>query len=182
MARLDIPDKVTGRFTYMQDFKRKGMLHARVVRPTGDEGDAPVVERFRLPQDSRATSASCKKGNFLAVLGRTEWAAIAREPRDRDDMVGLGRDLPDQAKLWEYVRNTKSQQGRGAAESRRRGRGAEDAGREDRHRDLRLRDPHARLDRAVVRGRRVQGRQADVLERVAADAPAAQADREHARA
>jgi len=33
VARLDIPDKVTGRFTYMHDFKLKGMIHARVIRP-----------------------------------------------------------------------------------------------------------------------------------------------------
>src|SRR5882762_7518824 len=31
--RLDIPDKVTGRFTYMHDFRVAGMVHARVVRP-----------------------------------------------------------------------------------------------------------------------------------------------------
>src|SRR5580658_6299063 len=30
VPRLDIPDKVTGRFTFMQDFKRPGMLHGRV--------------------------------------------------------------------------------------------------------------------------------------------------------
>ena len=52
IARIDIPDKVMARFTYMQDFKLKGMLHARVVRPQSDEGDAAVVERFRLQEDS----------------------------------------------------------------------------------------------------------------------------------
>src|ERR1043166_7997383 len=31
--RLDIPDKVTGRFTYMHDVAVPGMLHGRVVRP-----------------------------------------------------------------------------------------------------------------------------------------------------
>ena len=30
-VRLDIPDKVTGRFTYMQDFRVPDMLHGRVV-------------------------------------------------------------------------------------------------------------------------------------------------------
>src|SRR6185312_16709118 len=33
IVRLDIPDKVTGRFTYMQDFRVPDMLHGRVVRP-----------------------------------------------------------------------------------------------------------------------------------------------------
>jgi nicotinate dehydrogenase subunit B len=33
MARLDIPGKLSGQFTYMQDFRVPGMLHGRVVRP-----------------------------------------------------------------------------------------------------------------------------------------------------
>src|SRR2546426_314570 len=33
VARLDIPAKVTGQFTYMQDFQVPGTLHGRVVRP-----------------------------------------------------------------------------------------------------------------------------------------------------
>lgn len=32
VRRLDIPDKVVGSFTFMQDFKLPGMLHGRVVR------------------------------------------------------------------------------------------------------------------------------------------------------
>src|SRR4029077_12346606 len=31
--RADLPAKITGRFTYMQDFRVPGMLHGRVVRP-----------------------------------------------------------------------------------------------------------------------------------------------------
>src|SRR5262249_46093393 len=34
VARLDIPAKVVGHFTYMQDFRLKGMIHARVIRPS----------------------------------------------------------------------------------------------------------------------------------------------------
>jgi nicotinate dehydrogenase subunit B len=33
IQRVDIPDKMTGRYTYMQDFRVPGMLHGRVVRP-----------------------------------------------------------------------------------------------------------------------------------------------------
>jgi nicotinate dehydrogenase subunit B len=33
LARADIPPKVTGEFTYMQDFRVPEMLHARVIRP-----------------------------------------------------------------------------------------------------------------------------------------------------
>src|SRR5215831_694338 len=76
IARIDIPDKVNGRFTYMQDFKRKGMLHARVVRPGAMKASLLQWNDFdcrRIP----AYVGVVKRGNFLAVLGRTEWAAIA---------------------------------------------------------------------------------------------------------
>ena len=33
VPRVDIPEKATGTFTYMQDFRVPGMLHGRVVRP-----------------------------------------------------------------------------------------------------------------------------------------------------
>ena len=33
VSRLDIADKMTGKFTYMHDFSVPGMLHGRVVRP-----------------------------------------------------------------------------------------------------------------------------------------------------
>src|SRR5262249_30981896 len=33
VTRVDIPDKITGRFTYMQDFRIRGMLNGRLIRP-----------------------------------------------------------------------------------------------------------------------------------------------------
>jgi nicotinate dehydrogenase subunit B len=105
VARLDIPDKVTGRFTYMQDFRRKGMLHARVIRPAGMKAALMSWNDF----DCRKVPGYVgvvKKGNFLAVLARSEWAAIAAS-RAVETKWSDWTGLPDQAKLWEYVRNTK---------------------------------------------------------------------------
>ena len=42
IPRVDIPGKVTGQFTYMQDFRLPGMLHGRVVRPSGMGATFPV--------------------------------------------------------------------------------------------------------------------------------------------
>ena len=105
IPRIDIPDKVTGRFTYMHDFKRKGMLHARVVRPRAMKADAPAWNDFdcrKIP----GYIGVVRKGDFLAVLGRSEWAAIAAS-RTIETTWSDGQGLPDQAKLFEYVRNTK---------------------------------------------------------------------------
>lgn len=45
IAREDIPSKVTGHFTYVQDVKLPGMLHGRVVRPTRPAPLAPAATR-----------------------------------------------------------------------------------------------------------------------------------------
>ncbi|TMH60516.1 MAG: xanthine dehydrogenase family protein molybdopterin-binding subunit [Betaproteobacteria bacterium] len=93
IARLDIPDKVTGRFTYMHDFKRKGMIHARLIRPN---------EARKIP----GYIGTIRKGSYLAALGRSEWAAI-KASRTVETTWSDWQGLPDRTKLWEYVRKVK---------------------------------------------------------------------------
>src|SRR5580692_6685451 len=105
VRRLDIPDKVTARFTFMQDFKRPGMLHGRVIRPSGlgatlisyDEGsirDIPgIVEVVRIE-------------NFLGVVAKTEWGAI-KAARQLSVKWSAWSGLPEQSQIWEHVRNTR---------------------------------------------------------------------------
>jgi nicotinate dehydrogenase subunit B len=105
VARLDIPAKVTGRFTYMQDFKLPGMLHARVVRPAAMKAALQSFDDSACRAIAGYVGAT-RKGNFLAVVARNEWAAIQASNAIKatwSDWEGL----PDQTKLWEYVRNTK---------------------------------------------------------------------------
>jgi CO/xanthine dehydrogenase Mo-binding subunit len=105
VPRVDIPDKVTGRFIYMQDFKRKGMLHARVVRPAGIKATLQSMNDFDCHKIPGYVGV-VKKGNFVAVLARTEWAAIVAS-RALSTTWSDWSGLPDQAKLWEYVRGIK---------------------------------------------------------------------------
>lgn len=75
VARVDIPGKVTAEFTYMQDFKVRGMLHGRVVRP------AAMAARLESVDDSAAREVpgfvkTVVKGNFVGVVAKTEWGAI----------------------------------------------------------------------------------------------------------
>ena len=103
--RLDIPDKVTGRFTYMQDFRIEGMVHGRVVRP-------PAIGATLLSVDAESVShvpgliKVVRRKDFLAVVAKTEWGAVsaARQLKARwSDWQGL----PDEDKIWDYVRGTK---------------------------------------------------------------------------
>lgn len=105
VARLDIPEKVTGRFTYMQDFRVPGMLDARVVRPAAMKASLESwsdAECKKIP----GYVGAVRKQNFLAVVARNEWAAIKAS---RAIQAGWSKweGLPEKAKLWEYVRATK---------------------------------------------------------------------------
>lgn len=105
VPRVDIPAKVTGRFTYMQDYKRKGMLHARVVRPAAmkatlvsfDDGAAKRIPGY---------VATVRQGSFLAAVAKSEWGAI----RGAEAIKAQWSDwqgLPEKSQLWDHVRHTK---------------------------------------------------------------------------
>jgi nicotinate dehydrogenase subunit B len=103
--RLDIPDKVTGRFTYMHDFRVAGMVHARVVRP-------PAIGATLLSVDTASVShvpgiiKVVRQQNFLAVVAQTEWGAISGA-RQLKASWSDWQGLPDEDNLWDYVRSTK---------------------------------------------------------------------------
>jgi nicotinate dehydrogenase subunit B len=104
VLRLDIPDKVTGRFTYMQDFRLPDMLHGRVVRPPAmgatllsvDEGSVQDIANARV----------VREGNFLGVVAESEWAAIKAMQKVKASWSSWN-GLPEQDKLWEHVRGSK---------------------------------------------------------------------------
>jgi nicotinate dehydrogenase subunit B len=104
VRRLDIPDKVTARFTFMQDFKLPGMLHGRVVRPSGFGAtlisyDGSSVAHF--PGIVKVVRIN----NFLGVVANTEWSAI-RAAQQLGATWSKWTELPEQTKLWEHVRGT----------------------------------------------------------------------------
>jgi len=102
--REDIPDKVTGRFTYMQDVRVPGMLHARTVRPPAIGADLLSVDADSLkglPGSPRAV----RMRNFLAVIADSEWGAI-RGARELKAEWTAPTPLPEQEKLYEHVRAT----------------------------------------------------------------------------
>ena len=75
IARVDIPGKVAGEFPYVHDFRLPGMLHARVLRPEIFGAKVAHVD------DSAARKVggfvqTVRKGDFVAVLAKNEWAAV----------------------------------------------------------------------------------------------------------
>ena len=105
IARVDIPGKVTGAFTYMQDFRVPGMLHGRVVRPPSVGSKLESVDEGSIGNIAGIVKV-VREGNFLAVVAENEWAAI-KGARDLKATWSKWEGLPEQAKLYEHVRATK---------------------------------------------------------------------------
>jgi len=104
VPRLDIPAKVTGTFTYMQDFRVPGMLHGRVVRPPAVGATLQSVDEGSIT--NIRTAKVVRQNDFLAVVAENEWAAI-KAARQLKATWSKWEGLPEQAKLYEYVRGTK---------------------------------------------------------------------------
>jgi nicotinate dehydrogenase subunit B len=105
VPRLDIPAKILGTFSFVQDHKLPGMVHARVIHPAAV---GATLERWnddacrKIPGYLRAVH----KGNFLAVVATDEWAAI-RASTAIAATWSAWEGLPEQSRLFEYVRASK---------------------------------------------------------------------------
>jgi len=89
VARVDLPSKVFGTFTFLQDFRVEGMWHARVIRP-------PAVGAHLISVDTSSIAAIpgarvVRETDFLAVAAPQAWDAMraARELKVQWEDVGL---------------------------------------------------------------------------------------------
>ena len=75
IARVDLPAKFTGAYTYTPDVRIPGMLHGRPVRP-----NTAVAKPTKVDETSIAHIPGVVKivqeGSFVGVVAETEWAAI----------------------------------------------------------------------------------------------------------
>ncbi len=105
VARIDIPEKITGRFTYMQDYRVPGMVHARVVRPPAIGAELQSVDEASVA-DIPGLIRVVRQGNFLAVVAEKEWAAVKAAGQIKATW-SRWEGLPEQDKLWQHVRATR---------------------------------------------------------------------------
>jgi nicotinate dehydrogenase subunit B len=75
LPRVDIPAKVSGGAAYVQDMRRPGMLHARVVRGPS-EGTRLKPADFDAVTKMPGVVRVVRDGGFTAVLAVQEWQAI----------------------------------------------------------------------------------------------------------
>ena len=104
LPRPDIPGKVTGIHTYMQDFRVPGMLHARVVRPPAIGATLQSVDESSV-KGIKGFKQIVRQQSFLAVVAESEWAAV-KAAKQLKATWSSWEGLPERAKLWEHVRST----------------------------------------------------------------------------
>ncbi len=103
LPRPDLPGKLTGRHTFMHDFKLAGMLHGRVVH-------APAIGA-RLDSVDEASVAGIpgvkvvRIKNFLGVVAEDEWAAV-RAARELKASWSGGGGLPGSDALQRAMRES----------------------------------------------------------------------------
>jgi nicotinate dehydrogenase subunit B len=104
VGRLDIPDKVNARFTFMQDFGLPGMLHGRVVRPSGFGATLVSYDEAAIAHIPGIVKV-VHINNFLGIVAETEWNAI-KAAQQLAVTWSNWEGLPEEDKLWDYVRGT----------------------------------------------------------------------------
>ncbi len=109
MQRLDIPGKVTGKPSYVQDMEMPGMVHARAVLP-------PAYDAALLALDDAAVKAMpgviaiVRDGNLLAVVAKGEWQAVlAQRALSAACRWSTGRTLPRSADVIAQLKQISTQ-------------------------------------------------------------------------
>ncbi len=107
-GRVDIPPKVTGKYTYVQNIRIPGMLHGRIVRPRGQgaygEGSNPQLLSVDAASISHIPNVKViQRGNFLGVVAPREYDAIQAAAELKATWAPMPT-LPSTGNLWAQMR------------------------------------------------------------------------------
>jgi len=72
--RLDLPDKIFGKATFIHDVQIDGMVHARVVRQPNRSATIDTVNEAAIKRAAKTPVQFVWHGNFLAIVGDDETA------------------------------------------------------------------------------------------------------------
>jgi nicotinate dehydrogenase subunit B len=79
VPRLDLPDKIAGRYVRVQNIRVPGMLHGRMVLPRGQRAYGAGARALSIDKSSIAdipTARVVRKGDFIGVVADEEWDAV----------------------------------------------------------------------------------------------------------
>jgi CO/xanthine dehydrogenase Mo-binding subunit len=110
VARLDLPDKVSAKYTHMQHVRVPDMLHGRVVRPRGQGAYGTGAKPLSVDESSIKGIAGARvlrKGDFIGVVAEREWDAV-KAARALKVAWQADSSLPGNGKLHEAMRAAKT--------------------------------------------------------------------------
>ena len=111
VPRRDSPDKVIGKYVYMQHVRVPEMLHGRVVRPRGQRmygAGAKVLNIDEASIRGIAGARVVRKGDFVGVVAPNEWDAI-RAAQQLKITWEAPPALPDSVAIYEQMRKAKAE-------------------------------------------------------------------------
>jgi CO/xanthine dehydrogenase Mo-binding subunit len=103
--RNDMPDKVSGRYAYMQHARVPNMLHGRVIRPSGQSA-LGVTPKATLVDDASIRGIPARvlrRGDFIGIVAEREWDAV-RAARALKVEWEIRAALPGTPQLHERMR------------------------------------------------------------------------------
>jgi CO/xanthine dehydrogenase Mo-binding subunit len=106
--RIDIPGKVFGAASYLQDLRLPGMLHARVVRPPAERAQLARIDVSAVKQLPGVLKV-VRDGDFLAVVAEREGQARDAAQALRDSVAwNLAGDMPDEHAISDWLQTAES--------------------------------------------------------------------------
>jgi nicotinate dehydrogenase subunit B len=110
VPRVDIPDKIAGKYVHMQHLRVPNMLHGRVVLPRGQRAYGAGAKPASIDESSIKDIAGARvvrKGDFIGVVAEQEWDAI-KAARQLKVTWQDTPALPGNAELFEKMRAEKT--------------------------------------------------------------------------
>jgi CO/xanthine dehydrogenase Mo-binding subunit len=109
VARIDLPDKVFGRASYVHDLELPGLLHGRVLRPPSPGARLQSVDDAGA-REVHSVVAVVRDGGFVGLIAEREEDAVAALERLRAGCVWQeSPSLPDEGNLAEWLRSRPSE-------------------------------------------------------------------------
>ncbi len=107
-GRIDIPAKLTGLPSYVQDMRMPDMVFGRAVRPPGPRDRLEGVD-IATVRSMPGILSVVRDGSFLGVVAsREEQAIAAREALQQSAKWRTAGDLPDAANIYTWLKKQAS--------------------------------------------------------------------------
>ncbi len=103
VPRVELPAKMTGRHTYLQDVRVDGIVHARVIRPTSIGAKLLTVDESAIKGIPSARVV--RKNDFIAVVADREYDAV-RAARALEVTWSESAKLPAMSALYDSLIST----------------------------------------------------------------------------